>query len=75
MGKPDLYNILESFLQQAQDREFLHCLARVFHLFSGDAAMSSVAPFPSHPTILLACQILWVIGFYIFNLVGLKLNV
>ena len=56
MGQPDLYNILESFLQQAQDREFTHCLARVFHLFSGDAAMSSVAPFPSHPTILLACQ-------------------
>ena len=56
MGQPDLYNILETFLQQRQDTEFLHCLARVFHLLSGDAAMSSVAPFPSHPIILLACQ-------------------
>ena len=25
-------------------------------MLSGDNAMSSVAPFPSHPTILLACQ-------------------
>ena len=56
MGQPDLYNNLETFLQQGQDTEFLHCLARVFHLLSGDTAMSSVAPFPSHPIILLACQ-------------------
>ena len=55
-GEPDIYNILECFLQQTQDKEYLHCLARVLHMLSGDNAMSSVALFPSHPTILLACQ-------------------
>ena len=56
IGEPDLYNILACFLQQTQDREFLYCLARVLHMLSGDDAMSTLAPYPSHPTILLACK-------------------
>ena len=56
MGEPDLYNILACFLQQTQDKEYLYSLSRVLHMLSGDAAMSSVAPFPSHVTVLLACQ-------------------
>ena len=55
-GDPEFVKILECFLQQTQDQEYLKSLARILHMLSGIDAMSSVAPRPSHPIILLACQ-------------------
>ena len=55
-GEAEFVTILECFLQQTQDKEYLNSLARILHMLSGIDAMSTVAPRPSHPTILLACQ-------------------
>ena len=55
-GEPEFLRILECFLQKTQDKEYLTSLAGILHMLSGIDAMSTVAPRPSHPTILLACQ-------------------
>ena len=55
-GDTAFVTVLETFLQQTQDKEFLHSLARTLHMLSGIDAMSTVLPRQSHETILLACQ-------------------
>ena len=42
------YEILLIFAEKAMHQDMLHVLARLFYMLSGDAAMSTVAPFNCH---------------------------
>ena len=46
---------MNSFAQKLYNQKMLDAMARLLFLLSGDAAMSTVAPFPAHQIILNAC--------------------
>ena len=45
-----------AFAQRTEDREVLHCMARLLYMMSGDAALSSVLPFDSHTLLQRCCE-------------------
>ena len=50
------YKFLVLFSQNLQHIDVLRVIARILLMLSGDAAMSSVAPFKSHELLLLMCD-------------------
>ena len=50
-----LKNFIQTVLDHNQDEELLKEMAYILHMVTGDAAISSVAPFPSHQVITMAC--------------------
>ena len=50
------YKLLLLFLHNLQNKDTLHVIAQLLLMFSGDSAMSSVAPFQSHDLLLSMCD-------------------
>ena len=48
-------NFIQTLLDHNQDEEVLKEMAYILHMVTGDAAISSVVPFPSHEVITMAC--------------------
>ena len=52
---PPVKNFIQTLLDHNQDEEVLKEMAYILHMVTGDAAISSVVPFPSHEPITQAC--------------------
>ena len=50
------YELLVVFSQNLQHIDVLQVIGRILLMLSGDAAMSSAAPFNSHDLLLLMCD-------------------
>ena len=48
-------NFIQTVLNCNQDEELLKEMAYILHMVTGDAAISSVVPFPFHQVITMAC--------------------
>ena len=59
IGQPALTAVIYAFMQKTEPEEVLQTLGRLLFMLSGESAMSSVAPFPSHDLILFCCANLY----------------